>query len=761
MLTNRLFITKLFFSLISLYFLSSFIGDLNLSLQSENTLDDESNYFSELIDDEITPLCKGLDIDYLEENSSISHIDINISNRNEWYENLFSLSFEPDRAIKLKYKKSYDATIKIIYSKYVGCEFNAIVKISGDWNDHIDKENLLSSLDVKLLDGNIYGITRFKLFLPQTRNNDNEIVVTSILNELNFITPRTFYVDVGIYNQSNNYVMSKFIFQEKPSKELIEHNQFREAPIYEVNESFFWEQILNGSVWKNKEKGLIPLFISKPLNRNWSSKGEPNAKITLKGLEKFNQAIFNSYDSETQLNYSFLGNNLEMLYMYDAANIALLAEHGMTNHNRRFFYNTLEEQFYPIYYDGNSNIIELGHVRGRSDYQDRAGLALGAKEILKKRKIDQGKFYEELLNKGLNISKDESNDLLGKFYNNLEEISKYKNLNELKNKNYFETLDLIVYDEELDFVFYNFENPSLESCDKNLLDCNYEEVNVELNELFSEKVKTTNNIGYLIGNTVESFLDTSLKEEKNIIYIDEVQIELFDNPKLKIDKVSKVINIFLDDYGQKVKFFGPGTLSDWYISISSDLDPKNQVSRIDENLLTGCLTFYNLEINNLLIDSNSMFCEDAINFVKVQGNNLDLKILNSSFDGLDADFSNIFFNNVTIRNSGNDCLDLSGGSYEIYNFIGQNCSDKGISIGEKAILKISKSDISNAHIGLAVKDSSVSEIININVKNVNLCIAAYRKKQEFGPSKILISNFECSAKFENFIQKGSLLSVGS
>ena len=80
------------------------------------------------------------------------------------------------------------------------------------------------------------------------------------------------------------------------------------------------------------------LIIAKLLNRNWASRNIfQNAKIAIEGLEMFNKAIFNSYNSEQQLNYNFLGANQNIFYTFDAASLALFAEHAMSNHNRSFF----------------------------------------------------------------------------------------------------------------------------------------------------------------------------------------------------------------------------------------------------------------------------------------------------------------------------------------------------------------------------------------------------------------------------------------
>ena len=40
-------------------------------------------------------------------------------------------------------------------------------------------------------------------------------------------------------------------------------------------------------------------------------------------------------------------------------------------------------------------------------------------------------------------------------------------------------------------------------------------------------------------------------------------------------------------------------------------------------------------------------------------------------------------------------------------------------------------------------------------ENVKICLAVYRKKQEFGPSYVSIENNVCQTNSENFIQAGS------
>ena len=363
------------------------------------------------------PFCNG--IDYLDYESikfgNIASLDIEVADREGWYTNLFELSLANTGGIELKYKKEFQAKVIASFKDNFICEFSAEIRISGDKKDHINSD-LMASLDVKLLSGNIFGITKFKLFLPGTRNYDNEIVVTTLLEESGFLSPRSFYVNVGMLNWSNQFSVNSYIFQEKQSKEMIEYNYFREGPLIETNESFYWKFM--GVESKNPNK-TNPLFISRVVNKYWSKKNINSSKITVEALEKYNQAIFNSYHPSRQINYSYLGKDQNLFYKFDAANFALLNDHGITTHQRKFFFDKINNQFHPIYYDGNSNFLELGHIRWRQDYLEYQKLHEAAELLLRELNIDNESFNEKLNNRGIKITKEESTKVIAKYINNL------------------------------------------------------------------------------------------------------------------------------------------------------------------------------------------------------------------------------------------------------------------------------------------------------------------------------------------------------
>ena len=98
------------------------------------------------------------------------------------------------------------------------------------------KRNIISSLDVSLSEGNINGITKFKLFIPSTRNGSSEVFMSLLMKEMGYLSPRTKIVKVSINDK--NYEM---IFQEKAVKEMLENNKLRESAILESDESLMWK----------------------------------------------------------------------------------------------------------------------------------------------------------------------------------------------------------------------------------------------------------------------------------------------------------------------------------------------------------------------------------------------------------------------------------------------------------------------------------------------------------------------------------------
>ena len=113
-------------------------------------------------------------------------------------------------------------------------------------------------------------------------------------------------------------------------------------------------------------------------------------------------------------------------------------------------------------------------------------------------------------------------------------------------------------------------------------------------------------------------------------------------------------------------------------------------------------------------------------------------------DALDIDFSNVSINDIKINNANNDCVDLSFGKYKIKSISANRCGDKSLSVGEQSELKLENLIAYNSNIGVASKDSSVTDITEANLDNLKTCLSAYNKKQEFNGSLLIVGDLNCS-----------------
>ncbi len=721
------------------------------------------------------------------EKKKIKLIDIKVKDYRAWQVNNIRILTNNTHVIPDKFKKRFKANIKILFSDNSVCKYKSKIRTQGDLKDHIFYKDgqVFQSLDVGLEDGHLNNITKFKLFLKGTRGiEEDEIFMTELLREFGFLAPRTEIVDVKINDQK-----IRMLLQEKISKELLEYNKRREGPILEGDEKYmmsFISKVKNdpgvnwSEIFRLSDLGT-KVQLSKQTNSSWSIKNNTFTKISLDAIKKLNfiyLVYLNSYKDKKN-NYSFLhynldndllsqnnSKNLDKLNVYNNLLIAGNGQHGLYVHNRKFYWNPIENYFEPIYYDGEFNLtkeVKSLHYPLSLNYEKSIDLTISLINSL-----DKKKFLKNLKSRNLDLDFEKINKKIDKLKDNLNSIKRIfneknkddlsYNLTSYKKKELFNNYvkNLKLQNIKYRFVKYEYDeknnNSYIQICEKNLDDCKKKIKldNVMKRNLLEGKLKID---GYNY-QLVKS--DISNMEKYNKVILNDENFEnvyfFYNNGvKYKYDKTNKRFNIYQTDTTGR-SYFLNGKIKDVNIDFSGKKIRylTQQIVKYDYNNLTGCLSFIKTKFDNTSLSSIYANCEDGINLIDVSGLLKNITASNSVLDGIDLDFSDLMIKRVDIKNSGNDCVDFSSGKYKITHFNLVNCGDKGVSIGEKSKIKIGNIEINKAIIGVASKDSSETFIDNAKIHNTNNCLAAYRKKQEFDGGFIEINNSYCK-RYENFV----------
>ena len=707
---------------------------------------------------------------------SIAQIDIDLDDYRKWTKNSLKIIIGNFRYIPSKFKKRFKAKLIVSYKNNTQCVFKAEIRHSGDEKDHVNlKDNLIyQSIDVHLKEGNIRGITKFKLLRPKTRGKlEDEIFLTEILRQLNYLAPRTILVKTRI-----NESFSNMIFQEKAAKELLEFNNRREGPILEGDERFFFtlaEKLPDNNI-SNWSIGLVPILnksikamLAKQVNANIISKSLNHKMMSYNSVSNLN-LIYLHYSNSFQdkrNNYDYFDYDLDnsLLALFDDDNILKLdiynlliqatnSQHGLAPNNRKFYWNSLERYFEPINYDSNSNIDTSPNVLRLPATKIFPTSFNALKTKLTEINIDQ--VYESMKFSGISLSKKDLRSKLNKIMMNINKIEdfylkenkelieynrfKYTNKNLLENLN--KTFEKI--NPKTNFVKHGKKNEDFQKCNLKLNDC----VDLKLSEKqisdLLEGELVINGEDYQYTGNISKLEDVSKYSVYKEYSFENTKIIHDDGIDLKVKLKERVIDIYQTKPGSRI-YFIDGELNNVTINFNG-FDKKIKINNntpIDINGLTGCVSLINLNLKNIKINSNNSTCEDSINLINVKGNLLDVKIINSLMDGLDIDFSDVSIDNIFISGSNNDCLDLSYGNYHLGNVKLYNCGDKGLSVGEKSIVYNDYIEVQNTDIGIASKDSSLTKLNTVNLKKTKTCVSAYKKKQEFNGGYLSVKNLNC------------------
>jgi hypothetical protein len=644
------------------------------------------------------------------------------------------------------------------------CTYNAQIGLTGDGRDHL-RSYFNSSLKIKLESGNLAGVTRFKLLVPDTRLDSNEIFATQFMRSVGFLSPITKKIEVKIENQIINYT-----FQEQFAKELIERNDLPEGFLVEGNEKTLSREIEVNS-------GVMFKPLARVIKSSWIELESNRVPFALNLLNFINTLYLHHYSLDdprllrmsSDISSEFFTNN----GTFNILSMAIRAEHGLAIHNRRFYFNPFSFKLEPSYYDGMSRILE---PIGKLDFIEVAkfnGFDSKAYTVEEWKTtssllsgLDQQSFRKRLCISGLCLSEEELASTINEISRNVSLLSETSTpTKKLLTRDFYRTAERVP-----GFLgFLSGENLTI--CTSQLNSCFKQQSKISKEEMRSyvygdlfykgEHVRplVKNLRQYVTRNYIfTSYLEPQKKfRNKNekisgLTTIGEVKLQLdLEQKKLIAISLSEDARIELNS----------GYFNGWKISFINLAKRSNK--SISSSILKNdaCITLYNTELINSKISVTNCSLGDGLNAVKSLLKNSEVAIRNSLGDGIDSDMTSILKSRIQVIGAGGDCSDFSFSNVSKSIIQVENCYDKGISVGEASRVSLQRVTVDNAYLGIAVKDSSVLMTDSANVK-ASICYLAFRKKQEFAGGRVYLKNVsnERCMKMKSYEQIGSKVVIG-
>lgn len=226
------------------------------------------------------------------------------------------------------------------------------LRLKGDWLDHLKGRKWSFRIKVKG-DFTWNRLKTFSIHNPLARDFVNEWVAHELYQEAGLLAPRYGFVPVTLNGKS----LGVYAWEEHFDKQLVENQNRREGPIMKFSEDQFWkvQQVL-----AKENLGLAYPFFEA-------------AKI-----ESFKESRILG-DSAMNIQFG-LASNLMYQYQYGLAPLPEILDlekfaafhalmdltrgfHGLTWHNKRFYYNPIINRLEPIFFDGYTELGVYGADR--------------------------------------------------------------------------------------------------------------------------------------------------------------------------------------------------------------------------------------------------------------------------------------------------------------------------------------------------------------------------------------------------------------
>jgi hypothetical protein len=606
---------------------------------------------------------------------------------------------------------------------------------------------------------------------------------------------------------------TRYLLQEKFRNEFLEQNQIPESPIFQGDERF-------GLSWtKHKDSEDVQandslFWMYRLSNPHFAELGPIARAITEEGLSRLNQASAQATggmqatrqvdatagtarisgilgEIDLPILGDSTGNTANEVTKYTALLLAIGDDgtgffHGLTRHNQRFVYDPWLGTVRPIYYDGNISLLDnnpdsLDQIRIRvknlMGYNEPVTLfaptIAKAADALRQdlASIDLQSFSTRLSEKGVEIDNRDLQELIevgGVIDRRLKKIA--SSASQATSDHLVAELFSGLHDQSISLAFGSHPAGRFTACVLGTGECRPLSLSPAEQVSLLRGRLSVDEVDYLfIGNSYSSYQDGRLQPDwltkgwRHQALVGPTTLSTNQAFDIRIDPTRRILELVASRPEARAVIWN-GTLDGWTVvfegaDLSNQTDRTN-TERYDHRGITGCLTFRDIQLLDVSAVSRRGDCEDGIHFLRATGNLALIDVSDATSDAVDMDFSELSVTDLVVTRAGNDCLDVSAGTYTISTARLRTCADKGISVGEAARSEFGVLLVADAAVGIASKDSAFSRVQQAVFEDVDVCGTVYRKKQAFDGGNLVLEQSTCgSGDYRE--QEGSTLRVGN
>ncbi len=177
-------------------------------------------------------------------------------------------------------------------------------------------------------------------------------------------------------------------------------------------------------------------------------------------------------------------------------------------------------------------------------------------------------------------------------------------------------------------------------------------------------------------------------------------------------------------------------------------------------MFTGGVTFYQSPIDMTGVTFESAGTEDALNIVHARMRLSGCTFTKCVSDAFDGDYVQGEVRGCRFEDIHGDAVDVSGSTISVTELTAAHIGDKVISAGEGS--DVTADDIQAEQVGIAAvsKDSSVLHLDRVRVRDARIGLAAYRKKEVYGPGQIIARRVDLNeTPRQSLVQTGSSIEL--